>query len=169
MIDYFYKSKKDPADLNDELLKKELSSGVSRILDFIRKQESDLLAPMFRLSDEVSNLLKLDVTLTNKILENQYNLGAISNEHKNKLIDQTKLLEQLVIGLSSKQQLKKEFRKILAHYISNREALGWHSSTPKKEELVQKVRFALDQLHAVKRNQDVCFFNVFVFSFLYIL
>jgi len=32
MVDYFYKSKKDPADLNDEVLKKELSSGISRIL-----------------------------------------------------------------------------------------------------------------------------------------
>jgi len=32
MVDYFYKSKKDPADLNDEVLKKELSSGVNRIL-----------------------------------------------------------------------------------------------------------------------------------------
>ncbi len=45
MVDYFYRSKKDPADLNDEVLKKELSSGVSRILSFIRKQETDLLVP----------------------------------------------------------------------------------------------------------------------------
>ncbi|MGE8424318.1 MAG: hypothetical protein ACN6PI_15890, partial [Sphingobacterium siyangense] len=29
MVDYFYKSKKDPADLNDEILKKELSSVVN--------------------------------------------------------------------------------------------------------------------------------------------
>src|SRR5690606_31253613 len=32
MVDYFYKSKKDPADLNDEVLKKELSNGINRIL-----------------------------------------------------------------------------------------------------------------------------------------
>ena len=47
MVDYFYRSKKDPADLNDEVLKKELSSGVNRILSFIRKQETDLLVPLY--------------------------------------------------------------------------------------------------------------------------
>ncbi|RQP13837.1 MAG: hypothetical protein EAS52_18690, partial [Parapedobacter sp.] len=47
MVDYFYKSKKDPADLNDEVLKKELANGISRILSFIRKQEGDLLVPMY--------------------------------------------------------------------------------------------------------------------------
>jgi len=146
MVDYFYRSKKDPTDLNDELLKRELSSGVSRILAFIRKQESDLLAPMFRLLDESSNLLKLDVTLSNKIVENQSKLGALSNEHKNKLISQEKLLEQLILGQSSRQQLKKDFREILEYYINHRESLGWPVSIQKKDELVQKVRFALEQL-----------------------
>src|SRR3546814_18793073 len=47
MVDYFYKSKKDPADLNDEVLKKELSSGIHRIISFIRQQETDLLAPIY--------------------------------------------------------------------------------------------------------------------------
>src|SRR3546814_3387525 len=41
MVDYFYKSKKDTADLNDEVLKKELSSGIHRIISFIRQQRSD--------------------------------------------------------------------------------------------------------------------------------
>ena len=51
MVDYFYRSKKDPADLNDEALKKELSSGVNRILSFIRKQETDLLVPLYSMLD----------------------------------------------------------------------------------------------------------------------
>src|SRR5690606_19495396 len=47
MVDYFYRSKKDHSDFGDELLKKELSSGISRILSFIRQQEKDFLLPLF--------------------------------------------------------------------------------------------------------------------------
>jgi len=46
MVDYFYKSKKDPADLNDELLKKELGQGINRIISFIKTQEKEALTPM---------------------------------------------------------------------------------------------------------------------------
>src|SRR3546814_17618797 len=47
MVDYFYKSKKDPADMNDEVLKKELSSGIHRIIFLIHQQENDLLALLY--------------------------------------------------------------------------------------------------------------------------
>src|SRR5476651_1847328 len=46
MVDYFYKSKKDPRDLNDELLKKELVLRSDRIIGFIRTMESELLLPL---------------------------------------------------------------------------------------------------------------------------
>jgi hypothetical protein len=46
MVDYFYKSKKDPGDLNDEMLKKEISQGINRIISFIKTQEKETLAPM---------------------------------------------------------------------------------------------------------------------------
>ena len=46
MVDYFYKSQKDPGDLNDELLKKELGQGINRIISFIKTQERDTLTPM---------------------------------------------------------------------------------------------------------------------------
>ena len=47
MVDYFYRSKKDPSDPGDELLKRELSSGINRILSFIKQQEKDFLLPLF--------------------------------------------------------------------------------------------------------------------------
>jgi len=37
MVNYFYGTKKDPIDFNDELLKKELVNGVSRIISFFKK------------------------------------------------------------------------------------------------------------------------------------
>jgi hypothetical protein len=46
MVDYFYKSKKDPGDLNNEVLKKEISQGINRIISFIKTQEKETLAPM---------------------------------------------------------------------------------------------------------------------------
>ncbi|MCC9043307.1 hypothetical protein LNQ81_11555 [Myroides sp. M-43] len=47
MVDYFYRSKKDPSDFGDEVLKRELSAGISRIISFIRQQEKDFLLPSF--------------------------------------------------------------------------------------------------------------------------
>lgn len=46
MVDYFYKSKKDPGDLNDEMLKKELGQGINRIIAFIKTQEKETLTPL---------------------------------------------------------------------------------------------------------------------------
>ncbi len=43
MVDYFYKSKKDPSDLSDEVLKKELSKGISRIQNDITELEEEHL------------------------------------------------------------------------------------------------------------------------------
>jgi len=146
MIDYFYRSKKDPSDLNDEMLKKELSSGISRILSFIRKQEDDLLLPIFRMSDEHSNLIKLEITLSNKIIANQTKLGNLSLEHKKSLIEQRNILDQLSQQLSNKQALKLLFKDLLEYYIKERESLGWQVSTQKREELAKRVRIALDKI-----------------------
>lgn len=71
MVDYFYKSKKDPADLNDEVLKKELSSGISRILSFIRKQEGDMLVPMYSAMEELMAIAKAQSPLLKNIGKGQ--------------------------------------------------------------------------------------------------
>ena len=57
MVDYFYKSKKDPADLNDELLKKELGQGINRIISFIKTQEKEALSPMLADGRELKQAL----------------------------------------------------------------------------------------------------------------
>ena len=46
MVDYFYKSKKDPRDINDELLKKELVKRSDTTIGFIRTMEEELLRPL---------------------------------------------------------------------------------------------------------------------------
>lgn len=55
MVDYFYKSKKDPRDLNDELLKKELVKRSDNIIAFIRTLEDQLLRPLVKSFDKIIN------------------------------------------------------------------------------------------------------------------
>lgn len=57
MVDYFYKSQKDPGDLNDELLKKELGQGINRIISFIKTQEKEALTPILADGRELKRAL----------------------------------------------------------------------------------------------------------------
>src|SRR5213080_3787477 len=54
MIDYFYKSKKDPLDLNDELLKNALMKNHQQYIGFIKSQENMLLIPIKTEMERVS-------------------------------------------------------------------------------------------------------------------
>jgi hypothetical protein len=72
MVDYFYKSQKDPGDLNDELLKKELGQGINRIISFIKTQERDTLTPMLADQREVQR----DLTRLARQLHSFYNVDG---------------------------------------------------------------------------------------------
>lgn len=146
MVDYFYKSKKDPSDLNDELLKKELSSGISRILSFIRKQEVDLLVPIYSTVEELAALIKLQSTITQAISQGQLETGTSIKENAHYLKQVYALLRKVLEGVAEKQDLKTNFSKIIEYYIAERETLGWPVSSAKKDELAKKVRQALEKL-----------------------
>jgi len=146
MVDYFYRSKKDPADLNDEVLKKELSSGVSRILSFIRKQETDLLVPVYSMMDELTAMHRQQSDTIDIISDEQQQASKFLKANTEYLGSLDKVLKKLLLGIAEKQELKDGFRKILEHYISQRETLGWPVSAARKEELAKQVREALDKL-----------------------
>lgn len=146
MVDYFYKSKKDPLDLNDELLKKELLSGNNRIIGFIRRQESEFLLPIFTAGEGLTTFAKEQARYLNAVL------GHLAEEGKK--VDQIIFrMSQVEQGLSrmqnhreDKAQLKVKFKKILEYYISQRESLGWPVSAARKEELQSHVRQSLENL-----------------------
>jgi len=146
MIDYFYKSKKDPADLNDEVLKKELSSGVSRILSFIRKQEGDMLVPMYSAMEELTTIAQAQSPLLGDIGHGQAEAAVAIRETIGylKLVDGT--LKKMLGNMRERETLKARFRQVLDHYITQREALGWPISVTRKEELAKHVRQSLDNL-----------------------
>jgi len=146
MVDYFYRSKKDPADLNDEVLKKELSNGVSRILSFIRKQETDLLVPLYSMLEELGAVTKQQSGLIDLISDEQEKSSEFLKANTEYLGSLDKVLKKIFLGITQRQDLKDGFRRILEHYIAQRETLGWPVSAAKKDELARQVREALDKL-----------------------
>ncbi|PJR03570.1 BfmA/BtgA family mobilization protein [Avrilella dinanensis] len=146
MVDYFYRSKKDPADPDDEILKRELSSGVNRILSFIRQQEKDFLLPLF--TD--SGILKKASLKQKELLEGIGRHLLIESEQTAVL---TKRSEQVINGLKhliskqkEKELLKEQFGRLLDYYITQREDMGWTTSNVKKEELIVHVKQSLKNL-----------------------
>lgn len=146
MVDYFYRSKKDPSDPGDELLKRELSAGINRILSFIRQQEKDFLLPVF--TD--MGLLKVVSAKNKDVLEGIGRHLLAESEHTVVLVKRS---EQIINGLKNiflkqkeKELLKEEFGKLLDYYISQREEMGWTTSNVKKEELTAHIKQALKNL-----------------------
>ena len=136
MVDYFYRTKKDPIDINDEMLKKEITSGISKIISFYKQQENDLLIPQF---ETVNNL---EVTI-NTLIENQEQtqdkLSQILGENQSISIN----LNRFQKKVQDKIELKSKFRNILDTYISSRDSLGWNASAKSKDEIK---RIAVDSL-----------------------
>lgn len=145
MVDYFYKSKKDPADLNDELLKKELGQGINRIISFIKTQEKEALTPIMadgrELQRNLSFLLRqfngfFNVDKENYIhgfyLESQQKRG---NENAN-LMQQQQALEK------QQQAMAVELQKLLSETRTYQSEVKAHRQG--KNALKAKFRAILD-------------------------
>lgn len=146
MVEYFYRSKKDPADWSDEILKKQLSSGINRILSFIRQQEKDFLLPVF--SD--TSILKAAAAKEIKLLEGLGILLLSESKKSKQLFEQIEYLNKSMKVFLSQQEekkiLKERFSEILEYYIHQREEMGWTTTAVKKEELINHVRKSLSNL-----------------------
>ncbi|WP_448103913.1 BfmA/BtgA family mobilization protein [Pedobacter panaciterrae] len=146
MVDYFYKSKKDPIDLNDDILKKELVNGVNRIITFIRRLESDFLLPIFT---ETGKLLEINLN-NNQQLKGIGEYALEDEKKSNDILLRLGLLEKAIsrtqMYYEEKVQLKMRFKKLLEYYITQRETLGWPVSAAKKEDLQNHVRQSLENL-----------------------
>lgn len=136
MVDYFYRTKKDPIDLNDELLKKEITSGISKILSFYRQQENDLILPQFEILSNMENsiikLLDNIESATSKLNQLSLEQQSLSNRQRN-----------MHTSFEDAKLLKTRFRKIFENYVAARESLGWNPSSRIKDELI---KLALNQL-----------------------
>jgi hypothetical protein len=150
MVDYFYKSKKDPRDLNDELLKKELVKRTDTIIAFIRTMEEELLRPLKKDGEKIMRMLnKLIDILTEQV-------AAFNDEQRAAVQKQSATLDRVLSNIqsinmsqTSTEKLKKRFTEILEYYIQAREQFGMSimSKQSDKDKLIEHVRM---QVQAVK-------------------
>jgi hypothetical protein len=101
MVDYFYKSKKNPGDLNDELLKKELGQGINRIISFIKTQEKEALTPMMADGRELQRSLSYLISQVDQF----FNVDAENYIHGFYLDSQRKRTQESENLLKSQQEL----------------------------------------------------------------
>jgi hypothetical protein len=153
MVDYFFRSKKDPLDINDELLKNTLLRQHKDYISFIKTQENELLIPIKREVDrmtgnqqDINNLLreleKRSVTLAN----GQGELLSVGKNYSTRLSNTDEILKNIMVKLSTKEQLKKQFYYILGTYIKSRDAFSMMTSAKEKEELIRTTINQIDLL-----------------------
>jgi hypothetical protein len=141
MVDYFYKSKKDPLDLNDELLKNALMKNHQQYIGFIKSQDNMLLIPIKTEMDRVSvSQAKIIERFNTQILKANTDLSNNQHALAQKLTGIDALMETVSKNQKNKDHLKKQFLFILDGYIKSREAFGMMTSAREKDELIAVTR-----------------------------
>ncbi|MGV6945457.1 BfmA/BtgA family mobilization protein [Sphingobacterium kyonggiense] len=153
MVDYFHRSKKDPKDVNDELLKNTLLKQHRDYIGFIRTQENDLLIPIKR---EVDRMIRNQKSITDfltgqdrhnrTVLEVDREMLAGQKNHTEVLRQVVGSLDDISTKMEGRESLKDKFRYILENYIRTREGFGMMTPTKEKEELLRKTRKQIDLL-----------------------
>ncbi|HTN19708.1 MAG TPA: BfmA/BtgA family mobilization protein [Pelobium sp.] len=139
MVDYFYACKKDPKDINDELLKNTLLKNHKDYIGFIKTQESELLIPIKRDSDRMIKGLQLIANHFNKdILAHNHRTLEYQEQQKKEVEDTRRLMLRINQSLNSKEHLKSQFIYIFNNYVTARDAFGMMTSAKDKAELSQK-------------------------------
>lgn len=127
MVEYFYRTKKDPLDINDELLKSTIVKGHHNLTGFIKTQEKDLLIPMrVEIDRMISSQKKILDCFNTQILQHNHESGQ----------KQTEILKQIGQTQQSKEQLKAKFIYILESYSK----AAMTASAKEKEELIRRTR-----------------------------
>ena len=137
MVDYFYKSKKDPMDLNDELLKNALMKNHQQYIGFIKTQENMLLVPMKTLMDKIGESQRQIIERFNtEVLT--HNVDVLNNQHAlaSMFGEVGRLMDAILQSQKSKETLKAQFVSILEVYIKSREAFTMMTSGREKEDLI---------------------------------
>jgi hypothetical protein len=137
MVDYFYKSKKDPMDLNDELLKNTLMKNHQQYVGFIKTQENMLLVPMKTIMDKIGESQRQIIERFNtEVLT--HNVDVLNNQHAlaSMFGEIGRLMEAILQSQKNKEILKAQFISILEVYIKSREAFTLMTPGREKEELI---------------------------------
>ncbi|KAA8474834.1 hypothetical protein BDE36_1366 [Arcticibacter tournemirensis] len=147
MVDYFYHTKKDPADLNDEALKTAILKGNQHLTGFIRTQEQSLLIPIRQDTERMVNSQRKILEWLNKEeLNHHRNTATGQQQQTQKLAEIDQVAKQISKHLQGKEQLKSQFNFILEAYIKARDQFSLMTSAREKEDLISKVKQQIKDL-----------------------
>jgi hypothetical protein len=134
MVEYFSRTKKDPADVNDELLKNTLVKNHETYIRFIRAQEEKILIPVKTEVDRmIASQIKIIDSFNNQVLK--ANRDILSGQSQN-TAETNGLLKTLTDKLDNKESLKIKFLYILDYYSK-----AVINASPKEmEKLLQETR-----------------------------
>ncbi|MEO3406843.1 BfmA/BtgA family mobilization protein [Mucilaginibacter sp. CAU 1740] len=146
MVEYFYKTKKDPADISDEMLKTSLAKNHDIYIRFIRTQEDTLLIPLKEEVDRMINNQREIVRYFNEQVVNANKAILTGQETQASRQKETdKLLQAVYSRIDTKEKLKAKFLVILTGYIKMREELGSFKNR-EKDELAETFRKQITDL-----------------------
>ncbi|WP_379085550.1 BfmA/BtgA family mobilization protein [Pedobacter sp. UC225_65] len=146
MVDYFYRTGKDPLDISDELLRKTLSKNHDAYTSFIKVQEKDLLIPMREESRRmVASQEKIVKFFNEQLIPSNKKLLDNQNAQMEKFKETDKLIRMVYNRMEEKLQLKKRFMRILENYTQSRDSLGRFDGAEKRE-LIERSKRQVEEL-----------------------
>lgn len=147
MVDYFYRTKKDPIDQNDEMLKNSILKNAQNQIAFLKTQEKIFLFP---LNDKIGEVLEQQGEILEALDEQVLQANQVQGEEHKKqlqhLADIYHLLKSMNNRMDGKADLKQKFLYILDNYITMREKITGFLSRKEKEELVSETRRQVERL-----------------------
>lgn len=146
MVEYFYRTKKDPADINDELLKNTLSKSHKTYMSFIKAQEDLLLIPMKQdMEKMIANQRDIVKYFNEQVLGANRTLLERHADLQKSNKEAEKLIRAIYSSMEQKERLKGKFMNILSVYVKVREELGSFKGR-EKEELLEHTKRQIENL-----------------------
>jgi len=140
MVEYFIRTGKDPADVNDDLLKNTLVKNHDTYIRFIRAQEEKMLIPIKTEVDRmVNSQIKIIDSFNGQVLKANRDILAGQVQQGT---ESNRLLKVIQDKLDNKESLKLKFLYILNHYSK----VFLTASAKERETLLQETRQHISKL-----------------------
>ncbi len=141
MVDYFYRTKKDPQDVNDDVLKNTLADNHKTYIKFIRAQENNLLIPIKTdVERMIESQLKVLKAFNEQVIKANDALLSKQETQIKKFTETDRVLKVITDKLETKEKLKAKFMYILNNYVKARNQFTMITSGNEKEELIREAR-----------------------------
>jgi len=136
MIDYFHRTRKDPLDINDEILKNTLLKQHREHIGFVKTQENDLLIPTKREVDRLVESQKKVIHGFNGLLKQNEIIPQLMDRQNHYLHQLEIHYKSIVVQLSDKEKLKHLFLNIFSNYAIARDNISGLGSRKDREQLL---------------------------------